>query len=122
MPERVVDLHAPDPPPRRALKARVALALVEEDERESVRGRRRAEFARGGFGGEQVSLLDRAGESCVCRALAGHCRCRWGDGCAQSTVPLALRPGSGAVRPTLHAWPTIRSIQPSCRDDSWDVS
>jgi len=38
MPERVIDLHAPDPAPSDTLELLAAGALVEQDERERIGG------------------------------------------------------------------------------------
>jgi hypothetical protein len=52
-----------------SLEPRSALALIEQNARQRIRKRKRAELPRLGFGGEQVAALDRASEASMCRAL-----------------------------------------------------
>jgi hypothetical protein len=47
-------------------------ASDQDDKVESVMKRQPTQLARSEFGGEEVSLLDSAGEASVCRALTCH--------------------------------------------------
>jgi hypothetical protein len=74
VPERVLDLQAPDPAARGSLELLIPGLLIQQDERESVRGGQRAQLAWRCLRRNQVPALDCALEPCVCRALACHRR------------------------------------------------
>jgi hypothetical protein len=78
--EPALEPDATEPAPKRLLEPWIVVALVQQAQRERVRQGQRSHLACGCLRGEKVSALDRAVEASVCRALAGHRVCRWGDG------------------------------------------